>query len=142
VVLPVSLNKEAGTTPCTTGEWGEKPTALIPLNEVGERYWIVKAGLELNREIGLGLATTWSVGRTMSAVRKQEEAVAMGRIFARKTLRADRMPEWSPGMTAERVAAAAAATRWRIRPTVMIRWVGTAITASIRSLDLKVFFSC
>jgi hypothetical protein len=80
--MPVSLNKEAGTTAYTTGDWGERPPALVPLNEAGERYWIEKISLELNREVGLGLATAWSVGRTMSAVRRQEEAVAMGRIFA------------------------------------------------------------
>ncbi len=80
--MPVSLNKEAGTTPYTTGDWGERPSALVPLNEAGERYWVDKISLELNREVGLGLATAWSVGRTMSAVRRQEEAVAMGRIFA------------------------------------------------------------
>jgi hypothetical protein len=79
--MPVSLSKEAGTIPSTSGHWGERPTALIPLNEAGERYWIEKITLELNREIGLGFASAWSVGRTMSAVRRQEEAVAIGRIF-------------------------------------------------------------
>jgi hypothetical protein len=82
LVMPVSLNKEAGTTPCTTGDWGERPVVLVALNEAGERYWVEKISLELNREVGLGLATAWSVGRTMSAVRRQEEAVAMGRVFA------------------------------------------------------------
>ncbi len=33
--MPVSLNKEAGTTPYTTGDWGERPSALVPLNEAG-----------------------------------------------------------------------------------------------------------
>jgi hypothetical protein len=80
--MPVSLNSEAGTIPCTSGDWGERPMGIVPLNEAGERYWIVKIAHELNREIGLGLATAWSVGRTMSAVRRQEEAVAMGRVFA------------------------------------------------------------
>ncbi len=82
LVMPVSLNKDAGTIPTTSGDWGERPTALIPLNEAGERYWIEKITLELNKEIGLGHATAWSVGRTMSAVRRQEEAVAIGRIFS------------------------------------------------------------
>ncbi len=82
LVMPVSLNMEAGTTPCTTGDWGERPVMLVALNEAGERYWVEKISLELNREVGLGLATAWSVGRTMSAVRRQEEAVAMGRVFA------------------------------------------------------------
>jgi hypothetical protein len=82
LVLPVSLNKEAGTSPCTTVDWGERPSAIVPLNEAGERYWIDKISSELNREVGLGLATAWSVGRTMTAVRRQEEAVAMGRIIS------------------------------------------------------------
>jgi hypothetical protein len=81
IVMPVSLSKDAGTIPSTSGDWGERPTALVALNEAGERYWITKMAHELNREIGLGLATAWSVGRTMSAVRRQEEAVAMGRVF-------------------------------------------------------------
>jgi hypothetical protein len=81
LVMPVSLNKEAGTTPCTSGDWGERPEAIVPLNEAGERYWIDKLSHEMNREIGLGLATAWSVGRTMSAVRRQEESVKMGRVF-------------------------------------------------------------
>ncbi len=37
--------------------------------------------LELNREVGLGLATAWSVGRTMSAVRRQVESAKMGRVI-------------------------------------------------------------
>ncbi len=82
LVLPVSLSMEAGTIPCTSGEWGERPTALVRLNEAGERYWIEKIANELNREVGLGLATAWSVGRTMSAVCRQEESVAMGRVFS------------------------------------------------------------
>jgi hypothetical protein len=45
-------------------------------------HWIGKIVLELNREVGLGLATAWSVGRTMSAVRRQAEAVQMGRVIA------------------------------------------------------------
>jgi hypothetical protein len=68
--MPVSLNKEAGTA------------AIVPLKEAGERYWINKLSHEMNREIGLGLARAWSVGRTMSAVRRQEESVKMGRVFA------------------------------------------------------------
>jgi len=82
LVLPVSLSMEAGTIPSTSGEWGERPTALVRLNEAGERYWIEKIANELNREVGLGLATAWSVGRTMSAVRRQEESVAMGTVFS------------------------------------------------------------
>jgi hypothetical protein len=82
LVLPVSLCTEAGTVPCTTGDLGERPIALVRLNEAGERYWIEKIANELNREIGLGLATAWSVGRTMSAVRRQEESVAMGRVYS------------------------------------------------------------
>jgi hypothetical protein len=82
LVLPVSLSMEAGTIPCTTGEWGERPTALVRLNEAGERYWIEKIANGLNREVGLGLATAWSVGRTMTAVRRQEESVAIGRVYS------------------------------------------------------------
>ena len=82
MVMPVSLSKDAGTIPSTSGDWGERPTVLIALNEAGERYWIEKITQELNREIGLGLATAWSVGRTLSAVRRQEEAVAIGRVFS------------------------------------------------------------
>jgi hypothetical protein len=70
--MPVSLSKDADTIPSTSGDWGERPNALVALNEAGERYWIEKVAHELNREIGLGLATAWSVGRTMSAVRRQE----------------------------------------------------------------------
>jgi hypothetical protein len=82
LVLPVSLSMEAGTIPCTSADWGEHPTALVRLNEAGKRYWIERIANELNREVGLGLATAWSVGRTMSAVRRQEESVAMGRVFS------------------------------------------------------------
>ncbi len=71
-----------GSIPSTSGDWGERPTEIVALNEAGERYWITKIVLELNREVGLGLATAWSVGRTMSAVRRQAESVQMGRIFA------------------------------------------------------------
>ncbi len=66
LMKPVSLNQEAGFIPSTSGE----------------QYWIGKIVLELNREVGLGLATAWSVGRTMSAVRRQAEAVQMGRVIA------------------------------------------------------------
>jgi hypothetical protein len=82
LVMPVSLNQEAGSIPSTSGDWGERPTEIVALNEAGERYWISKIVLELNREVGLGLATAWSVGRTMSAVRRQAESVQMGRVFA------------------------------------------------------------
>jgi hypothetical protein len=82
MVMPVSLSMDAGTIPSTSGDWGERPTVLVALNEAGERYWIEKIAQELNREIGLGLATAWSVGWTMSAVRRQEEVVAVGRVFS------------------------------------------------------------
>jgi hypothetical protein len=71
LAMPVSLDQGTGTTPCTTGSWGDRPTGLTALTEAGERYWISKIVCELNREVVLGLATTWSVGRTMSAVRRQ-----------------------------------------------------------------------
>jgi hypothetical protein len=58
---PVSLYQGAGTMPCTTGSWGDHPTGLTPLTEAGKRHWISKMLCELNREVGLGLATTWSV---------------------------------------------------------------------------------
>jgi hypothetical protein len=35
LVMPVSLSKEAGTILCTSGEWGERPTALVRLKEAG-----------------------------------------------------------------------------------------------------------
>ncbi len=50
-MLPVSLSMEAGTIPCTSGDWGERPTSLVRLNEAGERYWIEKIAKELNREV-------------------------------------------------------------------------------------------
>ncbi len=68
VSMPVSLYQGAGTMPFTTGNWGDRPTGIIGLSEAGER--IGKMVCELNREVGLGLATAWSVGRTMSAVRR------------------------------------------------------------------------
>jgi hypothetical protein len=78
--LPASLYQGAGTMPFTTGSWGDRPTGIVALSEAGERYWIGKMVCELNREVGLGLATAWSVGRTMSAVRRQVESVEIGRI--------------------------------------------------------------
>jgi hypothetical protein len=68
LVMSVSLNKEAGTIPCTTGDWGERSAEIVLLKEARERY---KFSHEINRVIGLGLATAWSVGRTMPAVRRQ-----------------------------------------------------------------------
>jgi hypothetical protein len=80
VSMPASLYQGAGTMPSTTGSWGDRPTGIVALSEAGERHWIGKIVGELNREVGLGLATAWSVGRTMSAVRRQAESVETGRM--------------------------------------------------------------
>jgi hypothetical protein len=80
LAMPVSLDQGTGRTPCTTGSGGDRPTGLTALTEAGDRYWISKIVCEFNREVGLGLATTWSVGRTLSAVRCQAESVEFGSI--------------------------------------------------------------
>ncbi len=50
------------------------------MNEAGERHWLLKLVGEMNRELRLCLATAVSVGRTLSAVRRQERSVQMGRV--------------------------------------------------------------
>ncbi len=59
LAILVSLYQGAGTMLCS---WGDRPTGRTQLTEAGERYWISKMVCELNREVGLGLATTRSVG--------------------------------------------------------------------------------
>jgi hypothetical protein len=113
LAMPVSLDQGAGTTPCTTGSWGDRPTGLTALTEAGERYWISKIVCELNREVGLGLATTWSVGRTMSAVRRQAESVEFGRIVT---------------VGASNAAATAAALGKRGMRHLALVWPGRTIT--------------
>jgi hypothetical protein len=78
--MPVSLYQGAGTMPFTTGNWGDRPTGIIGLSETGERHWIGKMVCELNREVGLGLATAWSVGRTMSAVSGRQRVLRLGEL--------------------------------------------------------------
>jgi hypothetical protein len=113
LAMPVSLDQGTGTTPCTTGSWGDRPTGLTALTEAGERYWISKIVCELNREVGLGLATTWSVGRTMSAVRRQAESVEFGRIVT---------------VGASNAAATAAALGKRGMRHLALVWPGRTIT--------------
>jgi hypothetical protein len=113
LAMPVSLDQGTGTTPCTTGSWGDRPTGLTALTEAGERYWISKIVCELNREVGLGLATTWSVGRTMSAVRRQAESVEFGRIVT---------------VVASYAAATAAALGKRGMRHLALVWPGRTIT--------------
>ncbi len=72
--LPVSLREGAGRG------WGQRPKAITALNDAGERHWLLKLVGEMNRELRLCLATEVSVGRTLSAVRRQERSVQMGRV--------------------------------------------------------------
>jgi hypothetical protein len=79
--LPVSLREGAGTTPSFGGGgWGQRPKVIMALNEAGERHWLLKLVGEMNRELRLCLATAVSVGRTLSAVRRQERSVQKGRV--------------------------------------------------------------
>jgi len=36
--LPVPLKADAGTYPCTSGTWGERPKNIVALNTAGERF--------------------------------------------------------------------------------------------------------
>jgi hypothetical protein len=74
--LPVALDSSAGTTSFVTGKWEDRSANISALNEAGERHWIGMMAGELNRELAAVLATTVSVGQTLSAVRRQEERVA------------------------------------------------------------------
>jgi hypothetical protein len=78
--LPVSLKEGGGTTPSFSEGWGDRQEAIPRLTEAGERYWITMLVDELNRELRFGLARAVSVGRTLLAVRRQEQSVEMGRV--------------------------------------------------------------
>jgi len=79
--LPVSLKEGAGTYPCASGGWGNRPRKIIPLNEAGERFWCTKLIGELNRELSLGLDMSVSVGRTLASVQGRADQVQIGRII-------------------------------------------------------------
>ncbi len=53
--------------------WGDLPQQLRRLDEKDETLWIEKLAAALNRELRLSLATGVASGRTLSAVRAQEE---------------------------------------------------------------------
>jgi hypothetical protein len=76
LTMPVSLSdKSMGTTAYVGGGWGVRPTEIKPLTEKGERYWVGKLVNELNRELHSCLETKIVHGRTLSAVRRQDECV-------------------------------------------------------------------
>jgi hypothetical protein len=76
MALPVSLSaKSYGTTAYTSGSWGARPTAIQPLTEAGEKYWVEKLVKEINRELRTGLATDICFNRTISAVKRQADNV-------------------------------------------------------------------
>jgi hypothetical protein len=76
MALPVSLcSKSHGTTAYTSGSWGARPTAIQPLTEAGEKYWVEKLVLEINRELRTGLASEICYNRTISAVKRQADNV-------------------------------------------------------------------
>jgi hypothetical protein len=69
-----------GTTPSFSEGWRDRQEAIPKLNEAGERYWVTLMVEELNRELRFGLAKAVSVGRTLLAVRRQEQSVKLGRV--------------------------------------------------------------
>jgi len=79
--MPVSLAEDStGTSAFVTGDWGKRPERVGPLTESGEKYWVELLIGEINRELKLGLATSVSFGRTLSAVKRVGEDV--GKITA------------------------------------------------------------
>jgi hypothetical protein len=79
--MPVSLAEDStGTTAYVTGDWGKRPEKIGALTESGERHWVGLLIGEINRELKLGLATSVSFGRSLSAVKRVGEDV--GKISA------------------------------------------------------------
>jgi hypothetical protein len=79
--MPVSLAEDStGTSAYVTGDWGKRPEKVSPLTESGEKHWVGLLIGEINRELKLGLATSVSFGRTLSAVKRVGEDV--GKISA------------------------------------------------------------
>jgi hypothetical protein len=72
LMMPVSLNSD-GLTLYKSRGWGDLPQQLMRLDEKDETLWIEKLAAALNRELRLSLATGVASGRTLSAVRAQEE---------------------------------------------------------------------
>jgi hypothetical protein len=74
--FPVSLSAESkGLSDFLVGNWGTRPLQILPMTEAGEKYWMDKLIGELNRELKSGLATSVCYGRTLSAVKRQDECV-------------------------------------------------------------------
>jgi hypothetical protein len=72
LMMPVSLYSD-GLTLYKSRGWGNLPQQLMRLDEKEETLWIEKLAAALNRELRLSLATGVASGRTLSAVRAQEE---------------------------------------------------------------------
>jgi hypothetical protein len=72
LMMPVSLYSD-GLTLYKSRGWGDLPQQLRRVDEKEETLWIEKLAAALNRELRLSLATGVASGRTLSAVRAQEE---------------------------------------------------------------------
>jgi hypothetical protein len=72
LMMPVSLYSD-GLTLYKSRGWGDLPQQLKRVDEKEETLWIEKLAAALNRELRLSLATGVASGRTLSAVRAQEE---------------------------------------------------------------------
>ncbi len=76
LTLPVSMDSTStGTSSYITGKWGKRPTALTPLTEVGEKHWVDRMIVEMNRELRADLSTTVTVCRTLSAIKRHRDNV-------------------------------------------------------------------
>jgi hypothetical protein len=76
MALPVSLGiRSYGTTAYMSGSWGARPTAIQPLTEAGEKHWVDKLVVEINRELRTGLSPDICFKRTISAVKRQADNV-------------------------------------------------------------------
>jgi hypothetical protein len=64
-----------GTSSYVTGKWGKRPTALTALTEAGEKHWVDRMIVEMNRELRADLSTTVTVCRTLSAIKRHRDNV-------------------------------------------------------------------
>jgi len=76
LTLPVSMDSTStGTSSYVTGKWGKRPTALTALTEAGEKHWVDRMIVEMNRELRADLSTTVTVCRTLSAIKRHRDNV-------------------------------------------------------------------
>jgi len=71
--LPISVQQGEGLTLYRSKNWGRLPRFLKAVGEHEEAVWVGKLCVGMNLEIGFSLATTFCTGRTLTAIRAQEE---------------------------------------------------------------------